>query len=281
MNSKLIPSISLNVIGTYRAQLMGIAMLNVMMLHSLSWLSLNLPKSVVFVMGLLFTEGFLFLSGFGLYYSFYKNSNLKQFYGKRVQRLLIPYWIITTPFFVVQVTNGDYGYFGFIQRFFTIAFWTHGNYAGLWYISVSVLLYLCFPLIFRGLQKRYIGGGIIILLLIVISVIYYIFPEYYQKTSIGIVKLPYFVMGAWAGKLSIENKTFNSLWIVIVCILIIGLSKYPICSWLSLNLMAHRVFGIFACVVFLMWTSNLKGLHKCLAWVGKYTLEHYCPVKVD
>ena len=159
MNSKLIPSISLNVIGTYRAQLMGIAMLNVMMLHSLSWLSLNLPKSVVFVMGLLFTEGFLFLSGFGLYYSFYKNSNLKQFYGKRVQRLLIPYWIITTPFFVVQVTNGDYGYFGFIQRFFTIAFWTHGNYAGLWYISVSVLLYLCFPLIFRGLQKRYIGGG--------------------------------------------------------------------------------------------------------------------------
>ena len=39
--------------------------------------------------------------------------------------------------------------------------------------------------------------------------------------------------------------------------------------------MAHRVFGIFACVVFLMWTSNLKGLHKCLAWVGKYTLELY------
>ncbi len=159
MDLKRIPSISYNIIGQYRSQLMGIAMLNVMMLHSMSWLSISLPKSVDFMIGILFTEGFLFLSGYGIYYSFFKNSNLKQFYGKRIQRLLIPYWIITTPFFVVQLTNGDYDFLGFIQRCFTIAFWTHGNYAGLWYISVSVLLYLCFPLIFRGLRKR-AGGGV-------------------------------------------------------------------------------------------------------------------------
>ena len=50
---------------------MGIAVLNVIILHSLSWTGLQSPKWIVSILGgfgrLVFTEGFLFLSGFGLY----------------------------------------------------------------------------------------------------------------------------------------------------------------------------------------------------------------------
>lgn len=42
MDVKRIPSINYGIIGRYRTQLMGIAMQNVMMLHSMSWLSIGI-----------------------------------------------------------------------------------------------------------------------------------------------------------------------------------------------------------------------------------------------
>lgn len=40
---KQLPSISYHLLGKYRAELMGIAMLNVMVLHSLSWTGFGSP----------------------------------------------------------------------------------------------------------------------------------------------------------------------------------------------------------------------------------------------
>lgn len=159
MDLTRLPSLPFSTISKYRSQLMGIAMLNVFFLHSMSWLSLIPPKIVSYIFGILFTEGFLFLSGYGIYFSFHKDHNIKGFYSKRVQRLLLPYWIMTTPFFLWQLCNGDYGLLGLFERITTVAFWTQGNYVGMWYVSVSVLLYLCFPAIYSALQKRS-GGGI-------------------------------------------------------------------------------------------------------------------------
>ena len=154
------PTVDYNIIGKYRSQLMGIAILNVLVLHSLGWTEFHHPTWAATALNtfgrLIFTEGFLFLSGYGLYYSLHKNSNLKVFFTKRVKRLLIPYWLMTLPFFMLWLLMGKYGMLGFAQRVSTLYFWFHGNYVGMWYISVSVLLYLCFPLIYRVLQRR--GG---------------------------------------------------------------------------------------------------------------------------
>ena len=97
----------------YRSELMGIAILNVLVLHSLSWIQ---PKPSIFVSAfnafghLIFTEGFLFLSGFGLYYSLNRNNDINAFYKKRVQRLIIPYWAMTMPFFITYLVMGSYGW---------------------------------------------------------------------------------------------------------------------------------------------------------------------------
>ena len=270
-----IPSLSYSVISKYRSQLMGIAMLNVFFLHSMSWLSLTPPKIVSYIFGILFTEGFLFLSGYGIYFSYYKNHDLKSFYGKRVQRLLIPYWIMTTPFFLFQLCNGDYGIIGLVERITTVEFWTNGNYAGMWYISVSVLLYLCFPVIYSALQKRSGGGYVLLLILLIVTLIYYLSPDYFQKTSIGIVKLPYFVLGAWAAKLTVENKQFSCLWLLCFMFLYGLFSLLHIASWLSLPLMMIRLIGLFVCCTLLIWTERIHLLHRVFGWIGKYTLELY------
>ena len=66
-------SISYNIISKYRTELMGVAMINVLTLHILSWTQFSNPHWLSFLLsasgGLVFTEGFLFLSGYGLVYS--------------------------------------------------------------------------------------------------------------------------------------------------------------------------------------------------------------------
>lgn len=145
----------------YRGELMGIAILNVLVLHSLSWIQPN-PSVVVSAFNafghLIFTEGFLFLSGFGLYYSLKRNYDIRTFYKKRVQRLMIPYWVMTLPFFFAYYVIGKYGIETLLLRILTVDFWIHGNYAGMWYVAISIVLYAFFPLLYRLLQKS--GGGV-------------------------------------------------------------------------------------------------------------------------
>ena len=140
---------------------MGIAILNVLVLHSLSWTGFNSPGWGAILLTtfgrLVFTEGFLFLSGFGLYYSLHKSYDLRLFFTKRIQRLLIPYWLMSLPFFVIWLVGGRFGISGLLMRLSTLEFWFHGNYVGMWYISLSVLLYAFMPLMFRGI--RWWGGA--------------------------------------------------------------------------------------------------------------------------
>lgn len=162
MNNKILKlSIPFCLISKYRTELMGIAMLNVLTLHFLSWSQLLSPKWLVFILDnsgrLLFTEGFLFLSGFGLFYSFSKNGALTDFYHKRINRLLLPYIIISLPFFLRGLFLGRFGIDILLLKLSTLYFWIYGN-DGMWYISLSVLLYALFPIIYKFSCR--VGGGI-------------------------------------------------------------------------------------------------------------------------
>lgn len=87
----------------YRRELMGIAIIGVCLLHAFAWTDIEGTKiaRIIFPFArIAFTEGFLFLSGFGLYYSFCKNNNKRTFYLKRFNRVLLPYVIMCLPFFL-------------------------------------------------------------------------------------------------------------------------------------------------------------------------------------
>lgn len=68
---------SVELFSKYRNELMGIAIIGVLVVHVLSFGKIeasNLGVTIIFFISrLAFTQGFLFLSGFGLYYSFKKN----------------------------------------------------------------------------------------------------------------------------------------------------------------------------------------------------------------
>lgn len=90
----------------YRGVLMGIAIFGVSILHAVRWANCDdtiISKLLTPIARIAFTEGFLFLSGFGLFFSFNHNSCIYRFYRKRFFRLLFPFMIMSLPFLIYRM----------------------------------------------------------------------------------------------------------------------------------------------------------------------------------
>lgn len=207
-----------SVFSKFRQELMGIAILGVCLLHAFDWAGIGdsvIAKVISPFARIAFTDGFLFLSGFGLYYSFSKNSDLRQFYLKRVNRVLLPYMIMGLPFFLLSLINYNISLPVFLLKLTSLYFWFWGN-DGMWYISMSVALYFLFPVVYRFLfiqQKEQVV--LVKTLLIVITcvavnfVLYALAPHYYSMVQIGITKAPMFFIGMLVGWYSCLGRSMS------------------------------------------------------------------------
>lgn len=276
--------VNYSVFSTYRGALMGIAILGVMILHGIRWAEIEeslFAKIASPFARIAFTEGFIFLSGFGLYYSFSNNSNLEEFYKKRWYRLMVPFLIMATPFYLYSLLdNGD------IMRFFlnesTLYFWIYGN-NGMWYISISVLLYILFPfiyrLIFQGNDNKAITLRALLLTVLCIAAVVsisLISPEYYDMTSIGIEKLPMFIIGMLIGYYAIKSCKLTVYHLLGGGILVMAtlFAKKADDFFIPYYEMSVRLLLMpFTCIV-LNWFKP-KRIIKILEWFGRYSLELY------
>lgn len=160
------------VISKYRGELMGIGILNVMLLHFFTLNNMPTPKIASAIINLVFVQGFLFLSGFGLYYSFTKNGNVKSFYKRRFANVVIPYFVIALPYYTYFFLTGqqslipiysesyftsDNPFIVYLGRITTIGYWFEGNYNGMWYIALSLILYALFPIVYKAYRGS-LGG---------------------------------------------------------------------------------------------------------------------------
>ena len=100
-------------------------------------------------------------------------------------------------------------------------------------------------------------------------------PEYYKMTLIGIVKIPFFIFGLWAGKQSMEDKKCHWIWLVLVFVLWELSKRYVSCTWVFPAQDLYKILGIVLCCFVLTWTKNFNILHSLLKWFGQYTLEIY------
>lgn len=143
-------------ISTYRSELMGWAIIWIMMLH-FTFTQIK-PLGFVAQYGFAGVEIFLFVSGFGLFFSLDKNCSIKHFYLKRLLRIFPTYYILGI-FASAFLYHDDL--FTYLFRYTTIGFWTGGVYSE-WYIPSIVLLYLIAPF----LKKLFYRNGHIIIVLI-------------------------------------------------------------------------------------------------------------------
>lgn len=166
--------LSLGVIGQYRKSLMGISAIGIILCHAIVFnVQLSFLKPL-FNLGNLGVDIFYLLSGFGIYYSLHKYnsgaSSLRQFYCKRLFRILIPYAIIIGPSLIITciINNGTLSqflyYFSFVSYF--------KEHFGLWFIPSILLLYLISPFYYYifSLRNKKLSNQLILTLLIVITI---------------------------------------------------------------------------------------------------------------
>lgn len=142
----------LKLLSKYRTELMGTAIIGVLIMHffSLGEVPSKLIVKLINIIPILaFTETFLFLSGLGIYYSLSQCSNVLLFYKKRIKRLIIPYLIMAfVPFFLYVVINEE-TLWDYICILSTIRFWCGDGHFGMWYIAVTIMLYVIAPWLYK------------------------------------------------------------------------------------------------------------------------------------
>lgn len=93
---------NMNILSKNRSTIYGISIFLIVFCHSsLNFENFLLLKDIKSI-GNFGVDVFLLLSGISLYYSFEKNSSIKQFYSRRLKRVLLPTIIICVPYYIVE-----------------------------------------------------------------------------------------------------------------------------------------------------------------------------------
>ena len=199
--------------------------------------------------------------------------------------ILSPFFIISLPFYLGDAIVYGYSIGDFLLNITALRFWFKGN-DGMWYISVSLLLYFLFPLLYsfvfrsgKGIAIR--GICLVTMFCLVCAGIFFLFPSYYELTGIGLAKMPMFAIGILVGYLSYNSKQLKHEYIYILLLgvlVVITNIEGGIIGDLGNGLL--RFFCIMLICPMLSWMEKYipKISHWIIVlfrWFGKYTLELY------
>lgn len=183
---------------------MGLAILLIMYCHST--ISVNLPYvDLLYVYTIQIAQVgvdiFFFLSGFGLYTSFYKQPNCVSFYKKRFFRTIPKYCIVIIAFVLASMVVHLYPVKTVLFRYSLVTFFTHG-FLDEWFIAAILFLYLVFPglyyIVTRFSKTSLITIPILLggsLAISVLSVSHFLSDTVGTVNSIFITRIPSFLLG--------------------------------------------------------------------------------------
>ncbi len=258
-------------ISTYRSELMGWAILWIMMLH----FTFNQIKPLGFIAqyGFAGVEIFMLVSGFGLYYSLDKDHHIIRFYKKRLLRIFPTYYILGV---IASILLFSDNFLSYLFRYTTIGFWT-GEVYWEWYIPSIVVLYLVSPLL-KNLIDRYlyIVGGVA---LCTLGLAYYLVNKDQildRSHFFFLYRIPAFIFGMicanWV-KNSISSKYF-------FIILALGLPFFVYLFPLHHQVYNYKYFSLIFLLpcfllVFLMISKAIKIVNPILSQMGRASFEIY------
>lgn len=268
-------------ISKYRQTLMGIAILGVMIAHcKRDWPVTIFSKLVGLFCYSVFTGGFLFLSGFGLYYSMKSSSNVSDFYIKRMKRLIIPWACLAIPYFAFVDIYNSHSWNEFYWHVSTLSFWKNGNYSGMWFISLLLILYLIYPIYHKivfssGKKLPYSLFTTTFILFLLEYILLKNYPVYFERIKVC-MNFTIFFIGAEFAYASKEKKPISIYDLILTSIVILA-SEF-ILKMDGPIFILYNLFCIFIWIYLFRLTGRFKIMSKIihvLEWFGLYTLELY------
>lgn len=219
-----IKDIELANISRYRGELMGTAMLFVILFH------VGLPREDAFFglrrMGNIGVDIFLFLSGMGLWFSWTKQPSFRHFYLRRFLRI-IPVWLLIASLYYIpdylnlEITGHQGHSTNFIDLIGDITinwdFWLHDELT-FWYIPAIMFLYLVSPLYMSLIIKHPIYRWLPVMMIMWCILVQYVTPIHEAVGHLEIFwsRVPIFFIGINIAAAVKRKETMDgaSIWMI-------------------------------------------------------------------
>lgn len=216
-----IKDIELGNISRFRGELMGTAMLFIILFH------VALPREDLFFglrrMGNIGVDMFLFLSGIGLWFSWKKNPSLRHFFMRRYMRIY-PTWLVMACLFYIPDFLGDRHYSKNIMDLvgdITINwdFWLHDELT-FWYIPATMMLYLFAPGYMELIRRHPIYRWLPVMMIMWCILVQWVTPINAAVGHLEIFwsRVPIFFIGINMGECVSNNDKMDgaSIWMLIM-----------------------------------------------------------------
>lgn len=202
-----------SIISKYRSQIMAVAILWIAVLHATMYFPIEIINWIKLI-GQGGVDIFLFISSFGLYYAYQKESNALIFIRKRLFRI-IPYFL---PVALFRCYYLDYNLVNGLLLVTTMSFWVLGD-RSMWYVSAIIPLYIITPFYLKKIK----GHEELATIIMVVATFFLGFFFFNTDVIVFTARIPVFFLGFLAGKYSYDKKpiTKKALFIHLV-VMIIG-----------------------------------------------------------
>ena len=261
-----IKDIELANVSRYRGELMGAAMLFIILFH------VPLARSNEFFglrrCGNVGVDMFLFLSGIGLWFSWVKNPDVWRFYKRRLLRIY-PAWLVMASLYYLPRFDWQFG--NYIDLIGDIAinwdFWLNDELT-FWYIPAIMMLYLWAPPYMRLIQRHPIYKWLPVIMILWCIWVQWIAPLHQAVGHIEIFwsRVPIFFIGINCGELVRRETKIDGagIWMV----LILFLATFSSCVYLGFNRFC-AFFGALSLEAYLIHN------HFVMAYIVPYHLGYW------
>ncbi len=281
---------NIELLSKKRREIMGVAIIYVIIFHCYGRLSADIGIPLltpILQNGNIGVEIFLFLSGIGLYFSMSKDESILPFYSRRITRVVVPWLIMSFPYWVLKsliVDKDSIG--GFLMHWSGLSFWVDGI-TTVWYVAFIILLYFAYPFIFR-LQKKNDYFVILTVAAVVVlnTILFFVNADYYSKIEIALTRIPVFLLGSYMGSV-LKKKNWNSkkqavsiVYIVLMLVLFF-IGKYASSLSEEMSVLFIRygeqsvAFLIIICSCLIFNKLTVKPIVSVFTFMGGITLEAY------
>ena len=169
-----------------------------------------------------------------------------------------------------------------MARLAAVNYWIEGNFAGMWYVSVTLVMYLLSPLLFKILKSKYYYISYTIIFFFLLGLldylkVYLFIKEEFASFRWSLVQAPAFLIGMLVARMKDHNQN-------LICVLLLSsLLLEPI---INSALIAYNRFTFLPpmflhlnCILmFAILFTYLKTVNRgafLFTFLGKHSLELY------
>ena len=272
---------------------MGFAILWIMLFH------LRVPTDLAVIdfirsVGYGGVDIFLFLSGFGLYFSMSrKNFEIKKYYRSRFFRIVPEYWVVIGIVFLAQMDFSARAFYLLVCKATTLGYWI-GYRDESWFISCILFLYAIYPIYFKLFKKygikasfHFIGAGFSLMLIYALTcILYYNNKNYGGFIILTYARIPIFFIGAifghWAKdgcriELSKKLKVIGLSAAIIASVALVFFQTFLFYALqtCSLAYLPYIIITPVLCILLAIFFDKYKTFDKIFTVFGLMSLELY------